>query len=329
MPIRSGTRDGSRIYRGSLVADVLDDANLASVKKMNRLTLRHIVCPVDLSGHFGPPLAWAMAMARARNAELRALYVVAGESVAAMEAPGSVELQNLRQRLRAVLNEAAADQDLIGSSVRHGDPATQILDFARGMSADLIVMGSPGADKPERPVGPVASVVIARSDCPVLTVPAHRAAPANESGVFSRIVCGIDLAPSSRSVIRQALSLAWESGGRLTYVCAVPETSAKSPSQARDILMRAIPSEAAQWCEVHIILTVGAASAEIVRCADEDDADLVVIGAPRRLMSTTHAVLGQTRCPVLVTHDVHPLPWPTVQVTRHSGIEVGMNQTRM
>ena len=296
---------------------------------MNRLTLRHVVCPVDLSGNFRRPLAWATAMARARNAELRALYVVAGESVAAVEAPGSVELQNLRQRLRAILIEAAADQNLIGSAVRHGDPATQILDFARGVSADLIIMGSPGADKPERPVGPVASVVIARSDCPVLTVPAHQAAPANESGIFSRIVCGIDLAPSSRSVIRQALSLAWESGGHLTYVCAVPEPSAKSASHARDILMRAIPSEAAQWCEVHIVFTVGSASGEIVRLADEQDADVVVIGAPRRSLSTTHAVVGHTRCPVLVTHAVHALPWPTVQVARHSGIEMGMNRSRM
>jgi len=295
---------------------------------MNRLALRHIVCPVDFSGHFSLSLTYAMAMARARNAELRALCVVAGESAASVEAPGSVELQNLKDRLRAVLLEAGPDHDLIGSAVRHGDPATQILDFARKMSADLIVMGSPGADKPERPVGPVASVVIARSDCPVLTVPAHRAAPANESGVFSRIVCGIDLAPSSRTVIRQALSLAWESGGRLTYVCAVPETSAKSPSHARDILMRAIPSEAAQWCEVHIISTVGAASAEIVRLADEDDADLVVIGAPRRWMSTTHAVLGKARCPVLVTHHVHPLPWPSVQVVGDSGMAAEMNRTR-
>ena len=80
-------------------------------------------------------------------------------------------------------------------------------------------MGAPGADRPERPMGPVASVVVARSECPVLTVPAHPAARRNEAGVFSRIVCAVDLAPSSASVIRQALSLAWETKARLTYVC--------------------------------------------------------------------------------------------------------------
>jgi nucleotide-binding universal stress UspA family protein len=298
------------------------------MKKMNRLALRHIVCPVDFTGPFRLPLAYAMAMARARNAELRALHVVSGESVAAAEGPGSVERHNLMQRLRAALTEAGPDHDLVGSAVRDGDPATQILHFARAMSADLIVMGSPGANKPERPVGPVASVVIARSDCPVLTVPAHRAAPPDESGVFSRIVCGIDLTPSSRSVIRQALSLAWESGGRLAYVCAVPENSANSPLQARDTLTRAIPPEAGQWCEVDIIVTKGAGRAEIVRVADQDDADLVVIGPPRRWMSTTHTVLGHSRCPVLVTHDGRPLPWPTAPMARDSGIAAGMNRSR-
>ena len=301
---------------------------MRAMKKMNRLALRHIVCPVDFTGPFRLPLAYSMTMARARNAELRALHVVSGESVADVEGPGSVERQDLMERLRTALTEAGPDHDLVGSAVRHGDPGTQILHFARAMSADLIVMGSPGANKPERPVGPVAAVVITRSDCPVLTVPAHQASPPNKSGVFSRIVCGIDLTPSSRSVIRQALSLAWESGGRLTYICALSENSANSPSHARDILTRAIPPEADQWCEVDIIVTKGAGRGEIVRVADQYDADLVVIGPPRRWMSTAHVVLGHSRSPVLVTHDGRPLPWPTAQVAQDSGIAAAMNRTR-
>jgi nucleotide-binding universal stress UspA family protein len=232
------------------------------------------------------------------------------------------------QRLRESLADADPSHDLIGAAVRHGDPGTQILHFARAMPANLIVMGAPGADRPERPVGPVASVVIARSDCPVLTVPAHPAVRTNESGVFSRIVCGIDPAPSSSSVIRQALSLAWESGGRLTYVCVVPENSATSASQTGDALMAAIPPEASQWCEMDIIVTKGAPSPQIVRLTHEQKADLLVIGAPRRWTSTTHAVLSQSLCPVLVTHDVRPLPWPTVRRTQDSAAAAGMHRIR-
>ena len=53
------------------------------------------------------------------------------------------------------------------------DPGVQILRFVRWMP-DLIVMGAPGADRPERPLRPVPLVVVAPSECPALTVPAQR-----------------------------------------------------------------------------------------------------------------------------------------------------------
>jgi nucleotide-binding universal stress UspA family protein len=179
------------------------------------------------------------------------------------------------------------------------------------MPADLIVMGAPGTDRPERPMGPVTSVVVARSECPVLTVPTHRAPWSNESGLFRRIVCAVDLAPSSVSIIHEALSLAWETAGHLTYVFVKPEGVSRGSAAARDRLFEAIPSEAGSWCETEVLVARGTASTEIVRIADEQKADLVVIGAPRRWTSTTHAVLSCSLCPVFVAHGVRPLPRPT------------------
>jgi len=280
---------------------------------MKRLDLRHILCPIDLSSEFSSSLSYAIAMARARRAELRALHVVATEGLAPAEEIDSLRHEQLMERLRELLAEAGAAR--VGAAVRQGDPATQILDFARGISADLIVMGAPGADRPERPLGPVASVVIARADCPVLAVPAHPMTPANHTGVFNRIVCAVDLAPSSASVIRQALSLAWESGGRLTFACVLPEDSSTQVSATRNALLAAIPSETKEWCHAEVVVTSGAPSEEIVRIAAEADADLVVIGAPRRWTSMTHGVLSRSLCPVLVTHDARPLPWPAARPT--------------
>ena len=295
---------------------------------MNRLELRHIVCPIDFSGQFRSSLGCASAVARAHDAELRALHVVPSEGAAVPADVGSLRRETLMQRLRDSLAEAEPSHDLIGGAVRQGDPGTQILRFARAMRADLIVMGAPDADRPERPMGPVTSVVVARSECPVLTVPAHPAARTNEAGLFSRIVCAVDLAPSSAGVIRQALSLAWETGGRLTYVCVVPEDGSAASSETRDNLLAAIPSEANQWCETDIIVTSGAPSIEIVKLADERKADLLVIGAPRRWTSTTNSVLSQSLCPVLVTHDARPLPWPSLQRTHRRAAAAGMNRSR-
>lgn len=279
-----------------------------------RLSLRHIVCPIDLTKPVGPSLRCAMTIARARKAELRALHVIPS-GAAHWRGVDSLTRDQLMQQMRDSLAQAHPAHDLVGGAVRKGDPATQILQYARGVRADLIVLGAPGADRPQQPVGRVASVVIARSECPVLAVPIHPAA-SSESGVFSAIICGVDSAPSSASVIRQAASLAWETGGRLTYVCAVPESDSSSVGQLRRKLIAAVPSEANGWCELDLVVTTGEPSLELARFAIERGADLVVIGAPRRWTSTTHAVLGRSLCPVLVTHDTRPLPWPADSVTK-------------
>ena len=50
---------------------------------MNRLQLRHVLCPMDLSPLSMNSLEWANAIARARRAELRALHVVVSEGLVA------------------------------------------------------------------------------------------------------------------------------------------------------------------------------------------------------------------------------------------------------
>lgn len=298
------------------------------MKAMQRLDLRHIVCPIDLSGESRSSLQHAIAIARVRNAELRALHVVANEGTAHPPGFGFFTRDHLMRQLRKALAQSDPAHALVGGSVRAGDPATQILQYARAMSADLIVLGAPGADRAERPVGPVASVVITRSDCPVLAVPGHTAGSSRESGVFRRIVCGIDSTPSSVSVIRQAASLAWETGGRLTYVCTVPERDSSSLPHIRRQILAAIPPQTSAWCNADVIVTTGAPSLEIVRVAAERAADIVVVGAPRRWTSTTHAVLGHSLCPVLVTHDARPLPWPTVDLLQQSKMLAGTNRSQ-
>ena len=291
---------------------------------MRRLNLRHILCPIDFSSLTPGALTTASAMARARKAELRALHVMPSEGAAAPAGLGSLERQALMSRLRTGLAEAAPSYDLVGAAVRQGDPGIQILRFARTMPADLIVMGAPGADRPERPVGPVTSVVVARSECSVLTVPTHHAPWSNESGLFGRIVCAIDLAPSSLNVIHQALSLAWETAGHVTYVCVLPEGVSKKRSAAdRNRLLAAIPSEASRWCKTEVLVLRGTPGTEIVRIAENQKADLVVIGAPRRWTSATHAVLSRSLCPVLVTHDARPLPRPATS-RRHDTVHTAV-----
>ena len=148
--------------------------DLLGEEPMKKLNLRHILCPIDFSPLPSASLAAGSAFARARDAELRALHVMPSEGAAVPAGLGSLERQELMSRLRASLDEAAPSYDLVGAAVRQGDPATEILRFARAMPADSIVMGAPGADRPERPMGRVTSVwlrvrSVLSSQCPPLT----------------------------------------------------------------------------------------------------------------------------------------------------------------
>lgn len=276
---------------------------------MNRLQLGHVLCPMDLSPLSMNALAWANAIARARSAELRALHVVVGEGLVASDSISTLERSDMMMRLREALIATDSENARTGAAVRQGDPGTQILTFARSLPADVVVMGAAGAERPTRPVGSLTATVIGRCDCPVLIVPTGRRIDGLEAGVFKEILCAVDLAPSSVGVIRQALSLAWETHGHVTFVCVMTEPS-PSPSEIRTALLAAIPPEAHSWCDIEFVVKPGVPASEIVRIAETSNVELLLIGPPRQWTSTTQAVLARSLCPVLIAHDARPLPYP-------------------
>ena len=280
---------------------------------MNVLPIRHVLCPMDLSPVSMNALEWANAVARARRAELRMLHVVAAGGIVPAENLGFGDRDDMVTRLRGALTSIDPDNRLAGAAIKQGDPGGKILQFARSKSAGLIVMGAAGAERPERPTGSVTAIVVARSDCPVLIVPAGRRVKSQRAGLFERIACAVDLAPSSVSVMKQALALAWETHAHLSFVCVMTEAQPSASEVQRQIL-EAVPPEAGAWCQIEVVVKAGVPATEIVKIAERSAVDLLVIGPPRQWTSTTQAVLAKSLCPVLVTHDARPLPYPTHSV---------------
>ena len=280
---------------------------------MNRLPLRHILCPMDLSSPSTNPVEWANAIARARGAELTAFHVVMTEGLVAPESLTAGERGAILKKLQDALVASGSENAHTGAVIGQGDPGTQILEFARSLPADVVVMGAAGAQRPTRPMGSVTAAVVASSDCPVLIVPTGRGID-RLPGVFKQILCAVGLAPSSVGVIRQAISLAWETHGQLTCVCVMTEPS-PSASEIRAQLLAAIPSEAHSWCDIEVVIKPGVPATEIVKAAEASNVDILLIGPPRQWASTTEAVLARSLCPVLVTHDAHPLPYPPEKLT--------------
>jgi len=281
---------------------------------MNILPIRHVLCPMDLSSISMNALDWANAVARARNAELKMIYVVPTDGIVATMGLGFSEHDDMMGQLRDAHSRIDPNNHRVGAAVRQGDPGTQILQLARSWSSDVIVMGAAGLERPDRPMGSVTATVVTRSDCPVLLVPNGRQVNQTRAGVFDRILCAVDLAPSSINVMKQALGLAWETHARLAVICVMTEP-VPSRQHIHDHLLQAVPPEADGWCDLEIVVKFGVPATEIVQAAESSAADLLVIGPPRQWSSTTQAVLAKSLCPVLVAHEARRLPYPSSERT--------------
>ena len=117
---------------------------MASEATVNRLDVRLILSRIDSSSLSDSPLVTAAAAARAHDAELRALHVVAAEAGVVLESHERTSLMALPRQQR---EDAGLGPHQCGSAVRLGDPGMEILRFAGTTRVHVIVMEAAGADR--------------------------------------------------------------------------------------------------------------------------------------------------------------------------------------
>ena len=156
-------------------------------------------------------------------------------------------------------------------------------------------------------LGSVAESVLHHADRPVATV----RGPEHTGGPIKKIVCGADLEDSAP--LRYAAALARWTSAELLVVHAVedlPEAGAHSlvpasyrPAlleEARKSLGRAVAGLDSLSERVSTRVVPGSASRALLRSADEESADLLVVGIrPHVMGSTTHPIVRGATCPVL------------------------------
>jgi nucleotide-binding universal stress UspA family protein len=296
--------------------------------------IHRILCPTDFSATSARAFEHAVALAAWYEAALTILHVTSDtivpfSEVAYIGNPMLMDPGVLDQTL-SDLSALAAPARRIGlradTEVREGGPAAEILDAARELPADLVVMGTHGRTGFERFVlGSVTETVLRRVPCPVLTVPIH--APAHPGPMFfKRILCATDFSPASEAAVRYAASLAVEADGSLLLVHVLDRDEARPrpgpgangheanfECAARARLRAALPAESRQWCSVEENVAAGKPGAEILRFARDRDAGLIVMGVHGRgildLMafgSVTHEVVRDAACPVLTVRSSTP-----------------------
>ena len=237
-----------------------------------------------------------------------------------------------RDRLLADTKAFAAAESAPGVAIeaviREGSTATEILEQAASMRADLLVIGTHGRSGFDRLlVGSVAEKVLRKASCPVLTVP--KGLPdAVPSGpvLYKRILCPVDFSDSSLHALKYATSMAQEADGQLTVLHVVAhefENAADMASmvsdagitigsfvkQREEALRRRLQEAVAtapEFCSVESLITHGKPWREVLRIAAERQSDLIVMGVQGRgaadllfFGSTTQHVVREASCPVL------------------------------
>lgn len=300
--------------------------------------IQRILCPIDFSDFSRRALDHAVAIARWYESTITLFHVCTIVPVAAY-APGSGVLPSaaltpddrdaLLVAMKRFAESEAGANATIEFEIVDGSTTAAILAKADAMAADLLVMGTHGRSGFEHLVlGSVTEKVLRKAACPVLTVP--RSVPdvvPVPAVLFKRIVCAIDFSDCSMHALNHAMSLAQEADAHLTVVHVIElppdvprevhenvlagprslrEYVALAEEERRGRLQEAVPDSVRAYCTVDTVLATGKPYQEILRVAEEQQADLLVVGihgrgAVDRLLfgSTAQHLVRQASCPVL------------------------------
>jgi nucleotide-binding universal stress UspA family protein len=298
------------------------------------LGIKRILCPVDFSDLAAHVVDQAAAIAGYYKARILALHVYnpAFAPIPTLPPPvervPNTEIERLKVSTRACFQTATDAGIDVDVAVDIGRPAAAILDRAARLRADLIVIGTHGAGGFEHLLlGSVAEKVLRKAACPVLTVPPR--AHATSVLPFKRLLCAVDFSDPSLAALALASSLAQESGAALTILHVIEwpwiEPPAPAPgdlpveegaqlAEFRRYLERTATSRLETLLSEGVQSRVASSTAlrhgrpyvEILRTAEEIQADLIIIGVHGRntggmmlFGSTTNQVVRRATCPVL------------------------------
>ncbi|HYM22880.1 MAG TPA: universal stress protein, partial [Vicinamibacterales bacterium] len=290
--------------------------------------INQILCPVDLSDVTNHTLNHATVLARWYGSKVTLLHVANPIAIPVVDyamvgagiIPRPLTDDERASAVRDVLSCASApDVSYADIVVQSGSPSQRILDCARSLPADLVVIGTHGISGFVHLVlGSVTEKVLRQATCPVMTVPPR--ARSTSTLPFKRILCPVDFSEPSLAALEFAFSLAHEGDADLTVMhvfewpdqpltdrpIQIPEYRRELEHDAIVRLESLVPQDERDRCRPAARMAYGKPYRKILGAAVEDRADLIVMGVHGRnaldLMlfgSTTNQVVRRATCPVL------------------------------
>lgn len=191
-----------------------------------------ILCPVDFSTQSRVALQHAVAIGQRTGGHLTAMYADDPMLAAAAAVKYNHRLltKQTTSELRRLLTRAGVpvdrDPQAAGIVSAIGRPAREILNVARRLGTDLIVMGTQGRGGPGRMfLGSVTEQVLRRTPVAVLAVPPGVSARGLKSWPGRQILCAVEFSPRDCQDVRSAAEIARVFDTDLTLVHVVTPTA--------------------------------------------------------------------------------------------------------
>jgi nucleotide-binding universal stress UspA family protein len=277
-------------------------------------TFSHILFPIDFSKRSAAALPIVISWAQRFRARVTLLHTVQ-IPLTAYGGPDPYPVIIDTQALEAAARKRLDQVEFPGAErlVQIGDPAFEIVDYARNNGVDLIMMPTHGYGAfRSLLLGSVAAKVLHDARCAVWTS-VHTEDFAGRTAIGS-ILCALETGPGAVELVRAASELAQSCQAKLRLAHAVvvdevrPEKYLEADLTAALVKMSReeiadIQQHAGTSLEVSV--EAGAVSRVVRDAVKEFDADLVVSGRGKlhatfgRLRSNGYAIIRDSPCPVL------------------------------
>ncbi len=291
---------------------------LASLPEIH---LRNILFATDFSASAQAALPYGLGMSRRYGATLFTVSVVPEEISDDVQPPDPFYFWHSAEK--RIANLAASEQF---EGIRHEELVSEgsvpevLSDLVGKLDIDLVVLGTHGRGGIKKLVlGSVAEEVVSRVRCGVLIVGPHASQGAGLKLPLHRILYAADLLPGSARALRYALWLAGHEHAHLTLLHALKMPADvplgwpdRERETAKKSLAQLLPPEMVPSLETEFIVEIGAPAAHILRVADAQGTDLIVMGPHHSSHAqvsahlpwvTLHQILCHARCPVLTARE--------------------------
>ena len=291
------------------------------------MRIKNILAPVDFSERAALAVEHAKAMAERFGAKVTLAHVVPPSpyEYAAFDegfyaATNWPTLEAVRepvsQRMDALAEKSGLGAEFEKVIVR-GDPAAEIAAMVEERNIDLVVMPTHGYGAFRRfMLGSVTAKVLHDVKVPVLTGAHVPEITPIDTEPYKRVACAIDLDPHNEETLRWAAELSQACADDLVVIHAAPPIEvggtygdwfpAETREQALAHARAAIDALLAKvGCKAQVVIGCGEPVDFIRRAAEENYADLLVIGrGPREgfltgLRAHAYAIIRDAPCPVI------------------------------